>query len=364
LSGSVKHNWQIINFWTLTASGEFGFSGNPPPPFQLEADITSFVRAGDTLTLSESGPAGYTARHNGQFSCSVDGGQAFITNTITLSSEESAICEITNVEDTLLLGDTQLTLKKTVINDLSNNFADDWTLETTFTDGLPNVMNMTGEFSEVGTAFFDLPKIYDLPIVFDGTRQLVDLKSKCTPISGSEFKIGNTTVACIGYDLSGNSNHTSFTVEITPNKDGLRIKNVTAAGNAPGLNNGDKVFVEFTVPTNQPPVATTADLDTLFNVTNGTLTGTSGKFLDPSTLLITINNATSADLDPDTTVFDLRFTNDHELLQSASGSLNSTGFNNRTNPIPLAGNFSLSIAPYITSLMVMMNVDGFFHVPT
>ena len=220
-------------------------------------------------------------------------------------------------------------------------------------DDLPDIMNITGRFSEVGNAFFDLPKIKDLPDIFGGERQLVNMTSKCSPISGSEFRIGNTTVVCLGFDLSANSNSTSFTVVISPNKEGLTINNVIAAGKSPGLKNGDNVLVEFTVPTNQPPVATIANLNTLFNITNGTFgTDASGKFIDPSNLLITINDKTSADLVLGTTEFDLRFTDDFKLLQSASGVLNSTGANRISNPIILTGSFSTPLAPYITSFVV------------
>lgn len=218
---------------------------------------------------------------------------------------------------------------------------------------IPVIMNITGANSEVGNAFFDIPKIMDLPFDFGGPREQIDLEAKCSPISGSEFLIGNTTVICSGYDLSSNLNSTSFTVVIEPNPEGLSIKNIKASGKSAGLNNGDTLLVEFTVPTNQPKVESISDINSLFEIIDGDLgSDVSGKFIDPSNLLLTINDVSTADLVINKTKLDLKFTDDFKLLQSASGVLNSTGFNKINNPITLTGDFSLPIAPYITSFMV------------
>lgn len=213
--------------------------------------------------------------------------------------------------------------------------------------------NDTSEFSEFGNAFFDVPKIHDLPFSLAGPKQeITNHTASCSPTSGSEFRIGNTTIICFANDLSGNDQSTWFDVIIKPHPTGLTIKNVTAFGSQPGLTNGDKIIVEFNMPTNQPPVSTRAELDAIFNLTDGNFSnGTSGKFIVPSRLLITINDASSADLEPGLTIFDLNFVDD-PLFQSASGIINSSGVNEIANPVNLTGSFSSLPPPSITKFVV------------
>ena len=76
------------------------------PADQLTATASSDVTANVQYTLSEyGGPSGYTATNIGQFNCSIDGGAAFLTNTITLIETQSAVCEIVNDDDALNLFD-------------------------------------------------------------------------------------------------------------------------------------------------------------------------------------------------------------------------------------------------------------------
>jgi len=86
----------VAGNWTLTASGSGGF------PVPGDNDNIEFIVEVDTeYSLSEDGPSGYTATNGGQFSCSINGGDPFDTNTITLQVNESAVCTITNTFDNI-----------------------------------------------------------------------------------------------------------------------------------------------------------------------------------------------------------------------------------------------------------------------
>lgn len=98
--------------WTLTAAGPTGFSG-PGPSVSNGASFDA-----GTYTLSESGPAGYTAS---AWSC--DGGTQNGSD-ITLALGQSATCTITNddVAPTLKL------VKNVVSDNGGNNVPNDWVL--------------------------------------------------------------------------------------------------------------------------------------------------------------------------------------------------------------------------------------------
>lgn len=82
--------------WTLTATGTGGAPTNLSGTTPVDSDV-AFPDATfetDTYTLAEAGgPAGYTAS---TYSCTIDGGVAVVSNSITLDAGEDAICTITN----------------------------------------------------------------------------------------------------------------------------------------------------------------------------------------------------------------------------------------------------------------------------
>jgi len=244
-------------------------------------------------------------------------------------------------------------------------------------DGL-RITNESSRFSETGRVFWELPKILDLPDVYRGETldvferlEVENSTSDCSYTSGSSFKISakftgkeedefiDSRVNCFGKDLADNMNDDEFgfLVRITPHPDGLRIKNVTAADKpvsrtpSPGLTVGDNIWVEFTMPTNQPPVATKANLDDIFDLPNGDFgNDAKGKWVNPSNLLISIDDITSPPLDlvENTTSFDLKF---NPALTSSGGLLNSSGTLGDVNPILLGGDFSKPIPPFISAFI-------------
>ena len=214
------------------------------------------------------------------------------------------------------------------------------------------ITNFTHPNLEVARVFYDVPKIFDLPDLAGTPLEVPGHFSGCALVSGDKFKIGdNNIVGCSGNDLSGNNIATTFTVTVNPLPIGLTIRNVTASDETgPGLSVEDKIFVEFSVQTNRPEVSTKNDLDALFVLTNGDFgNAVSGKFVDPTNLVITINDISSPiSLVPGVTTFDLK---PNLNLTSASGALNSSGTNLVPNAITLGGNFSNVSPPYITSFM-------------
>lgn len=79
--------------WTLTASGEGGFSGPGVGGPDQAVNGPNEVTAGVTYSLSESGPGGYSTSG---YSCVGDGDFDAGAQTITLDFDESATCTIVN----------------------------------------------------------------------------------------------------------------------------------------------------------------------------------------------------------------------------------------------------------------------------
>jgi len=77
------------------------------------------------------------------------------------------------------------------------------------------------------------------------------------------------------------------------------ISSITAAntGDGEGINVNDTITINFNVATNQPLVAAKSDIDALLNFGNETLGADySGQWLSPTTLVITVVNATDASI--------------------------------------------------------------------
>ena len=225
--------------------------------------------------------------------------------------------------------------------------------ELIFVPANPGIVGVTHPFSEAGREFYDVPKIFDLPATFGGPKLEVENQTaSCSPVSGSEFNIGNTPIVCVGVDLAGKSNTLSLDVTINPNPLGITIRNVTVDDNSgtAGISDGETITVSFTMPTNKPPVSTTSEINAFLSVSAPFTLGTdvTGEFAGPSNLLITINDASSANLVPNTTVFDLK---PNLALKSAAGLLNSSGTNLIPNPVVLRGDFSTPLPHFITAFI-------------
>ena len=94
--------------WTLTATdGENNtpIDGTGEPAGENMATISNSVTEFVQYTLSESGPNGYTS--TGIWSCTGDVDNFVGPDKITLSLEESATCEITNDDDTVIIVDPE-----------------------------------------------------------------------------------------------------------------------------------------------------------------------------------------------------------------------------------------------------------------
>ena len=87
------------------------------------------------------------------------------------------------------------------------------------------------------------------------------------------------------------------------------------------LSNLDELTVSFDGATNEPDVATTADLDALFNSLDAFGTVYTGEWFDPLTLVITIVDATGGDVTIDTTTISVKTSGN--LLNSGETSLAS-----------------------------------------
>jgi DNA-binding beta-propeller fold protein YncE len=294
-----------------------------------------------------------------------DGNKVIVTNNATALFEFTPGTLPTNTAIEFFVVD-KIGNNNTCINTI--NVRDTTKPEIRFDPGFSGqVLNETGAHSELGVAEFKLPKIFDLPASPNGVlAEVTENETVCGPTSGSEFLLGNTTVICGGMDLSGVGNAANFTVIISANQSALSIKNVTVIDNSGvGLTQGDNIMVEFTMPTNQPPATNLTEITKFLDVSSGDLgNDVSGVFVDPSNLFLTINDISPpVNLVPGQTKFDLNFTPDYLLLQSASGALNSTGFNQISNPITLTGsfatvanaatfNFGVGAPPYITAFLV------------
>ncbi|MHC4202057.1 MAG: LamG domain-containing protein, partial [Planctomycetota bacterium] len=106
------------------------------------------------------------------------------------------------------------------------------------------------------------------------------------------------------------------------------IVSVTAAGSDPGLTDGDTLTIVFDVDTNEPGVATKADIDGLINFDPASLGRTlgesyTGAWTAPDTLVITVLNAAGGSLDVGHTI---RFIADgtQDLKNAAGTSTAST----------------------------------------
>ena len=109
--------------------------------------------------------------------------------------------------------------------------------------------------------------------------------------------------------------------------------------------NGDTITVGFSEPTNQPSVATKADLDALFSFTQSIGDNYSGTWTDPLTLVITIddsNNATPPAID--TLRVTVKATGN--LKNAAATSLPSTAESSA-----LTGNFGTKSGPSFVSVV-------------
>jgi hypothetical protein len=104
--------------WTLTATGDGGFSGTGTGSAAQATLGPNAVKANVAYALSESGPSGYTASG---WSC--EGGTQN-GSSITLGEGQSATCTITNDDNA-----PSLTLNKVVVNDNGGTAAESaWTL--------------------------------------------------------------------------------------------------------------------------------------------------------------------------------------------------------------------------------------------
>jgi hypothetical protein len=109
--------------WTLSATGDGGFSGNPAPAGGLTGSVgPNGVTAGVTYVLSESGPSGYTPS---SWVCT--GGGTQDGANITLGLAESVTCTIGNDD----IAPTLTLVKEVTNDDGGTETADAWTLNAT-----------------------------------------------------------------------------------------------------------------------------------------------------------------------------------------------------------------------------------------
>jgi hypothetical protein len=169
----------------------------------------------------------------------------------------------------------------------------------------------------------------------------------CTPQSGSTFKIGSSPVTCIAVDNAGNIGAATFSVIV--NNPVLAPTIVSFAASAPlgstGYGNGDTLTVKFSTGTNQPAASTKANLDSLFTFSQNLGNGYSGAWVDASTLVITINDASGA-TPPSIGVLTAKVTGN---LKTADGTSPTSA---SLSP-PLTGSFTAIIGPYITELVAL-----------
>jgi len=220
------------------------------------------------------------------------------------------------------------------------------------TPDLVEIIVPTDPFSETARITFDEPILKDLPEKFGLPKLPLDNPIVCAPLNGSSFSVGTSAIACSGTDNAGNVGSIGIFVNVTANTFGVRIKNVTASddGSTAGLSDGDTITVTFTMPTNQPPVSTTNDINSLFNLSSNYNLGNNvkGEFVDPSNLVMTILDSTSANLTIGKTMFEI---NEDSSFTSASGIINNSRANGFLNPIVLSGDFSIPQPPFITALI-------------
>ena len=125
--------------WTLTASGDDGFSGTGTP----NGDDTIATTRSKQRQIKRQ----YTHYLNQQFqdTLQVNGhvlAELQVDNTIELSEGEFATCTITNTDDVA----NQLTLVKQVVNaNGGNNDASDWTLTASGDDGFSGTGTPNGD---------------------------------------------------------------------------------------------------------------------------------------------------------------------------------------------------------------------------
>jgi len=213
-----------------------------------------------------------------------------------------------------------------------------------------NIPRVTTPTAETARFFYDVPKILDLPEKFMEAQKEINRKSNCEPVSGSEFLIGTTDVICTGVDLADNFSSGNFTVTVAPGPVGITIKNVTASSSSgnPVISNGDTVTIQFSMPSNKPPVSTVSEINSIIDLQAPFTFGSSasGKYTDPSTLIISLDS--TANLVPDVTTFDLK---PNLMLKSASAQINNSAINNVPNPVTLEGTFEIKSPPFITSFV-------------
>ncbi len=106
--------------WTLSANGPTNISG-----VEGNAAVTAAQVDAGAYTLSEStGPTGYTG---GTYSCVKNGGAPVVSNSLTLATNDIAVCTVTNDDNA-----PSLTLVKEVINDNGGGaIPSNWTLTAT-----------------------------------------------------------------------------------------------------------------------------------------------------------------------------------------------------------------------------------------
>jgi len=172
--------------WTLTATGDGGFSGSGTPNVgnTIATNGPNPVKANVEYSLSESGPADYT---NEGWVCTGDGIKG--DNTIELAVAESAVCTITNDDN-----EPKLTLNKIVVNDNGGNTAESaWTLTATGagTDPLTLTgLGAAGDADVVSGAGFDAG-VYTLSETGDTTNYTA---SPWSCVNHSGFAAGVVTV--------------------------------------------------------------------------------------------------------------------------------------------------------------------------
>lgn len=197
-------------------------------------------------------------------------------------------------------------------------------------------------------------EIFDGPVSFDGNEPQGNVavaidnvlrRPTCNPPSGSEFFEGFSPVTCTGTDLSGNTKEAYFNVTSINSTSNLPIgvKIDEAIASQSNFAYVDTITIRFSHETNQPPVTSESQIKSLLNFNGANLGSISAYYLNPSTLVIHLNDP----IDHTSLLGTQISIHDNSIMKSASGVL---GSDTQSYAI-LDGDWSKPRTPFITDFI-------------
>ncbi len=260
---------------------------------------------------------------------------------VTTTIDFSVIDEIGNISEC----SSAINAKDSTPPTITYPFPDDLLEATTsiYNDAVPLYFGEGSTFDPLFATARDLPVSVD-----DELGKIIsDLNHpvNCYLPQSAYVPVGQSSVICTIADMWPIIGSKGFRVEIFANDAGVVIESITAskvtipAGSLPQ----DTIIVRFSQPTNTPTVDTKEDIDNILTFSKPIGIDYSGRYLNPSTLIISIND-TAEDLFTSPTTASIK---SKTAITSASGIIDSS-----TEPSPpLDGSFDEIHPPFITAFI-------------